>query len=284
MKKLLFPLSFCMAFGATAQDDPRPTMFWNNYNYFNPASSGLTHQHLGAVSYKNRQSDLFGSSNTLIAGYSAKITALHGGIGGNYVYDRVDFGQGIHTDVQKLNLNYSYHFLLGNSGTLAVGLAGGFTTFRNNYRDALGSTIQVADNGTTFDLNAGLMYVDRKFMLGISSTRINEPTYSRLDYKERSTFHMMTAYTFDLGTRLELKPQLLVSANRYETTFNLNLMATYQKQFWLGASYGTRMAAVMGGWDIHEKFRVGYSFTRNWSGLLHDPFNAHEVVFGISIK
>jgi type IX secretion system PorP/SprF family membrane protein len=283
MKQLLFPMFLCMAFAVIAQEDLRSVMFWNNYGHYNPAFSGLTHRHLGTVSYKNNNSD-FGSSNMIMAGYGTAIKALHGGLGVNYMYDHVNYGQGVVTGIQKLNLNYSYHISVGDSGTLAVGLGVGFTTFHNNYREILGSSMPFAEKGSTFDLNAGLMYVNRKWMLGISSTRINEPTYSHLDFKERSTFHLMSAYTFNLGTRFELKPQLLVSASRYETAFNLNLMTTYKKQIWLGASCGTRMASVMAGWDIREKFRIGYSFSYNWDRVPNSTYNGHEVVLGILIK
>lgn len=281
MKKLILPiLLFCNTLSVSAQDDPAFTMFWNNYNYLNPGSVGLTHQHLGNVSYNMPQNAFPYAS--IQAGYGARIKAVHGGIGVNYINTSYRH----FSAMNKMNLTYSYHLQVGQ-GNLGIGLAAGVSTLKMDY-SSFGGTISDLGTvrGSTFDLNAGLMYTVRNFMVGISSTSVNEPTYSRFGYKTPGNYYLVSSYNFQVGQQLELKPQALINFNKYGTLCNLNLTATYRQQFWLGASLGVGaghfMPGVMAGVDIAKKFRIGYAYTTEKSRL-SGVSGRHEVVLGIRI-
>lgn len=281
MKKLILPIMlFCTALPVSAQDDPGFTMFWNNYNYLNPGSVGLTHQHLGNVSYNLPQNGIPYSS--LQAGYGTRMKAVHGGIGINYINTSYRHFSALN----KMNLTYSYHLQVGQ-GNLGFGLAAGISTLKLDY-NSLGWTTSNPGivRGSTFDLNAGVMYTVRNFMVGISSTSVNEPTFNRLNYKTPGNYYLMSSYNFQIGQQLELKPQVLINFNRYGALSNFNLTATYRKQFWLGASLGVGaghfMPGVMAGVDIFQKFRIGYAYT-NDNSRLTNVGGRHEVVLGIRI-
>jgi len=288
MKKLIFLLLSCYSISVHAQQDVHFSMFWNAYNVFNPAFSGLTHQHFGTLTYRNQWDGVPGAPNSVLATYNAKVNKLHGGLGVNYLYDHIGF-----TKTHDANVTYSYHLQVGDSGTLAFGVAAGITHLSmnpewipptSNYDPLLpGKTRDI-----NFNMNLGVMYRYRNLLIGISSTSVTKPELKlkNWNYTKERHYYLTGAYAFQLGSRFELKPQAMMQTDAVQINWDFNLMATYNRRFWLGVSFetGGTTGSVMAGWDIRERFRIGYLYEKSWNVLENISKGTHEAVLGILIR
>jgi type IX secretion system PorP/SprF family membrane protein len=286
MKPLLLLLLLCPASFTFSQQDPHFTMFWNTYNYFNPAFSGLTHQHFGTLNYRNQWDGYNGAPNTVLAAYATKVTKLHGGLGVNYMYDHIGY-----TDMHDANVNYSYHLEVGDSGTLAFGVSAGVGFLRMQSDWIPPTTIYdplMPPNGkaSSFNMNLGVMYKYRNLLIGISSTNVTEPILKHLNFTRARHYYLTGAYNFKLGSHFELKPQCILYSDAVVYAFDFNLMATYNHKFWFGFSYATAApsAAIMAGFDIRGKFRIGYMYEETLNKLSSISRGSHEAVLGILIR
>jgi hypothetical protein len=105
--------------------------------------------------------------------------------------------------------------------------------------------------------------------------------FRKLYYQETRNLIFTGANTFALGKQFDLKPQFLFATDLDFATYTANLTGTFCKKYWLGISYGTgETGAIMAGWDIREKFRVGYLYEQNLHTFSGSSQGTHEVVLG----
>lgn len=278
--KLFLASIFLLCSAVTfAQQDPLFTMFWNNYALVNPAVSGLYYKHQASAAYRNQWVGVNGAPNSVNAGYNMKLDALHGGLGVTYLYDELGF-----TNQHRANLNYSYHFKIGENGILAAGISAGIASMKMD-DNWIPSTTPSGKN-TAFLLNAGVVYKARAFSVGLSSTNVNEPVVRNpYHYTFARHYVLFADYTFNIGNDFELKPQAIVRTDAVKISADFNVLATYRKQYWLGFTYRTSDAlCFMAGWDILQKFRVGYSYDLTINQLSGVSRGSHEVVLGFMLK
>ncbi len=261
-------------------------MFWNNYSVINPAVSGLYYKHHANVSYRNQWDKVNGAPNTITAGYNIKLDALHGGLGANYQYETIGL-----IEQGKANLNYSYHIKLGETGILAVGIAAGFVHAKSSGNwipptSTPDPTLPVSGNKNAFFLNAGIVYKARKFSIGLSSTQINEPRVKGIYYYSlQRHYYLFADYIFPIGNDYYVKPQVIVRTDEVKMSADFNVLGYFKNQYWIGLSYRTSDAvAFMGGWDIKEKFRIGYSYDLTINKLSSISRGTHEIVLGFMLK
>lgn len=78
---------------------------------------------------------------------------------------------------------------------------------------------------------------------------------------------------------------MLVRTDMVKMSADFNLLVYYKKQYWLGVGYRTSDAiCFMGGWDIKEKFRVGYCYDLTINQLSSISRGTHEIVLGFQLK
>jgi len=264
-----------------AQQEPISTMFWNQYSYFNPAASGLFYKHAGTVTGHDQANSQDWKNRSAFANYSARIKALHGGLGIHYIFNQL-----IHTNNQKLMLSYSYHIKLGEKTTLAAGVSAGILNMRLNPNVKLPT--QMPDpsfpKGKGFIMNSGIILKTNKLNIGISATQVTETPIKRINYTPVRHYFAVADYAFNIGNNFQLKPQAQLISDAIDHTIAGNLMAIYKEKYWIGASYrSTERFAFMGGWDILGKFRIGYAYeTPPAHGFIFKA--SHEVVLGILLK
>jgi len=263
---------------AKAQDSHN-SMFWNNYTLFNPAASGLFYKHQANAMFRDQWVGVNGAPVTLTGNYNAKAAFIHGGIGVNYQHISIGFYW-----VQRFNLNYSYHWKLGKTGVLAAGVSAGIYGFGTGPKWVLPAN-SGPNKGSAFIMNVGLIYKTERFNLGLSSTNINEPEIHNLAFSTNRNYYLNADYMFGIAPKFELKPQVLVRTDMVKYSADINLLAYYNKQYWLGVTYRTNAAiGFMGGWDIKEKYRVGYSYDMTINHLSSISRGSHEIIVAFLLK
>lgn len=284
MKFLTTILVSLLVSGSFAQQDALTTMFWNNYTVFNPAATGLFYRHHASALYRNQWDGVNGAPNTIFANYDAKVNVLHGGLGMNYIYDHIGFFDG-----HRANLNYSFIYEFNENSSISAGISAGIMNLKNNatWGSINPNDPSVPGNGsdTKFIMNAGLMYRFRELTIGLSSTQLNEPDFKKIYYTSQRHYYLSAAYDLIIGNNFTVRPQVLLRTNQVVFSADINVLAYYKQQYWAGLSFRTSDAvAFMLGWDIREKFRVGYGYDLIINQLSSVSRGSHEVVLAFLLK
>ena len=283
MKYFILPLFLCVVFFGFSQHEPTLNAFWNNYTFRNPAMTGLINKHEASINFQENFS-FKSAPTTMIASYAAQIDKV-GGLGVNYVYDQYGF-----MTRNQANLNYSYHFKFNDSSqVLALGVGLGMVNISSKLYDFMGSPVPLnntTQNQTGFTLNAGIAYKNKNLTAGLGLTQINEVKLDRIYFQQKRHINVFVDYTFQLTNNLQLKPTVsfVTDSDFYNTEFNL--LAIIKNSFWVGASYRNRNSgSAMLGYDIQQKFRIGYAYGFQFSQL-NNGINAgnHELVLAFIIK
>jgi len=277
----MYRLTFCLillpVFTLYAQrPESAPVMFWNHYTFFNPAASGMFYKHAATATVQAFFTSGYESPQSGWAGYDVKDNNLHGGMGVNYSIQK-QRGQ----TIQKARLNYSYHVEKMEKDVLGIGISPGVDYITKNGSLEGMNPIQIYEVGTKLNIDAGIFYKKDRFHFAMSVTNILTKTTGARN------FWITTGYLLDLGKGFELHPQALFRSDIGTLTWDINVLGTYLKRYWAGISYNTRsmnvkfgLPRLMGGWNIKEKFRVGYSYGPPVNSL----YASHEVVVGVMLR
>lgn len=285
-KLLFFLLGTTVSFSICAQQDPLLTNYWNNLSFINPGATGLFYKHQAAVNYRNQWNKVNGAPNTLIAGYNAKIDKIHGGIGFNYQYETIGF-----YNKHRLDLNYGYHFDLGNNRIISAGISAGIMQIdvkTDWYIPPSGEpdpSLPSDNKQYSFHSNIGVVYKGNALSMGISSTQFLSVKIKDANYTPSRHYNVFAAYDLLVGKKFLLKPQFLVRTDAVVISADYSLIAKYNNRYWAGVFYRTSDAiGFSAGWDIKEKYRVGYSYDFTISKLSGVSQGSHEIVLGFLLQ
>ncbi len=285
MKTLIFLLALTISSTVIAQQDPLLSIYWNNLSFINPAATGLFYKHQAAVNYRNQWDKVNGAPNTLIAGYNTKIDKIHGGIGYNYQYKTIGFNQ-----VHRLDVNYGYHFNLGNERVISAGISAGVQRFGVDPNWIPPATVQdpsLPQSSTQYSFlsNIGMVYKGNSLSVGLSSTQFLSSERKNHLYTSARHYNLFAACDIMVGQKFVVTPQFVVRTDAVKFSADFNLLARYKERYWAGITYRTADAvAFCAGWDIKEKYRVGYSYDRTINQLSSISKGTHEIVLGFLIN
>jgi type IX secretion system PorP/SprF family membrane protein len=275
---IFFLLVSCVAKTFFAQQEPLMTLFWQNYSRINPAMTGVSHTHLGTVNWRNQWDGVNGAPNTLITGYQTRQDKIKGGVGFNFSHDAIGFSR-----INAFDVNYSHHLVLKEKHKLYLGISAGLHQYR--FKPVWGGfnppNDPIFSNGTkdlAFVTNLGLAYSYDKFLVGISSTKLNQPRLKNTNFTMTRNYFVHASYTIPIKNVLELKPQLLVRSDLQSMSTDVNLLATFKKHYWIGFTYRTSDAYCgMIGVDFKGKYRVSYAYDRTYNALSTISKGSHEI-------
>lgn len=280
-------LFFC-AFSLLGQQEPQFTQFWNTKNYFNPATVGLNYKHQATLLARNQWINYSGNPETQLASYSMKMDKLHGGIGVNYLHDKIGF-----SEINKVKLNYSYQFVCKNEGVLSFGLAVGMQHFKLTPTWITPTTnpdqnLPGAISDAQFTSDFGIAYSNERLNVGLSVTQLNEARYTGNNSTFQDTRHyfFFADYAFGNSEKFQIVPQFFYRTDASFQTLEINTLLKYKSTYFIGATYRSRDAfALMAGWDIKQKFRISYSYDITVSKLNNsNTGGSHEFVLGLLLK
>jgi type IX secretion system PorP/SprF family membrane protein len=273
-------LLFCISHLATyAQQTSLLTLFWNNYSLVNPAMTGADQKHRATVNWRNQWDKVNGAPNTLLAGYQVKHETWNSGFGINYTFETIGFERSHQAD-----LNYSYHIELSRGGKILLGASAGYRQSRHQHPFNPGNSLFPVDSrNICFVANVGLAYSKERFLVGVSSTSINQPRSG--SYQLKRVLHTHASYAFSVGKKLEVKPQVLFRTDLINYSMDLNLLATFKKQYWIGISY-RHSDAICGmlGVDLKQKYRVSYAYDYTINKLSSISRGSHEIGLALLLE
>jgi type IX secretion system PorP/SprF family membrane protein len=287
MKRLftaILSLSFAtLTFG---QQDPQFSQNMFNRLYVNPAVAGSNDAICGNLIYRPQWVGFDGSPKTGVLGIEGPIGNI--GLGLSVLSDKIGF-----FNTLQIKLAGAYHFQVGNTGKLGIGVDLGYMQVTNNgdyvFNDPNDPVIPVGSvSGSAVpDLGAGLYYNSQKAYVGISASHLieNKIDFGSSSFKTKRHYYLTGGYSFNLSPTFALKPSIHLKSDGASTQLDINANLHFKDVIWIGASYRLQDAiVVMAGINIFKGLRLGYSYDITTSPIKNYSSGSHEIMLGYCYK
>lgn len=273
-----------------SQQDPRSTIFWNQYMYTNPAMTGAVYKHHANAQWRNQWTKINGAPTTLWLNYALKLDSINSGVGVSYEYDVIGVNRQ-HTALAS----YAYHIPIKKM-FLSFGISAGIVniSFNNKYfvfNDPNDPVIP-SSNQTFFRGDLGIALHGAKWNAGLSCTKLNGYfTRSSGPYDLAPHYWLFGDYTFQLGKNWKLTPRAQAGSDLQYIYSIVGLTASW-KDLWFGATAanpfdgGAELGLIIG-YDIVGKFRLGYAYEFGVNTHLSNSIKnnaTHEVILSYQLK
>ncbi len=295
--------------GGMAQNTPLYTDAWALPSLYNPAAAGSTDflRIRGAgrmqwVGIKNAP-----VSFTAVADIPFKFLGKRWGGGVNFTQEGVGLFSNTHVNGQ-IGIRFNK---LG--GVISAGLQVGYfgSSFRgsevyipdgDDFHDPNDPAIPKQDvGGGTIDFGLGVMYVHKKFHVGLSvlhplapkvklNTQGTTSSSPVEDNHEFETFLRRSAYLSAgsnipiKNTLIELQPDLILGYDMKTFTGILSAKAWYNKLFFAGVAYRWDDAVAVNIGAEFKNFTLGYAYEIPTSAILKASSGSHEIIVGYRLK
>ena len=200
---------------------------------------------------------------------NSPIKALHGGLGGSIIQDKLGFENNI-----AINLSYSFHLELpfANLGMgLGLNLINKTIDFTKFKPAQSGDPVlnAVTDGAMMFDADLGFFLQNPNYYLGLSIKNLLElkgrnlstSDNATLRYQTNRTFYLSGAYNFEMGSGdFVISPGFMLQSDLVKTQMTVLATASIKEKFFAGLSYRIlESVGVMAGVKI-KGFRITYSY------------------------
>jgi len=189
---------------------------------------------------------------------------------------------------------YAYHLYVRNV-QFSMGMSGIFYQYRANltaedFYDPTGSGVANLNKLTTYipDINIGFYASTQNWYAGVSSTQLMQSwvkfgNSTNTDFKLLRHYYAMGGYRYDIDRDFSIEPSAVMTiTDRLSYTFDINVRAFYQKDYWLGFSYRTPRSLIMMLGMSYRQYYFGYAFDYDFSSISTiNRYGTHEVVMGI---
>ncbi len=301
-RRIVFFLLFCIASLAWGQQYPQFSQNMFNHLTVNPGYAGTSE--MMNLTLGNRQQWMGGfkaedgssmAPSTTVFGVDTEINLLgwNSGVGLSIMNDEIgafttlymsaSYAKRWETDYGKLGVGLSLGFInQGIKGSMLVTRPDlGFEVNDPGFVDEDFPD----DQGTAFDAGFGAFLEHKDYYLGISVAHLNQPkpkfkeTYN--SYLDRTVF-ITGGYRIPMKKRpIVLVPSIFLKTNMSSYQIDLNINGILKDKYWGGLTYRMQDAIVLlGGVELNNGLRIGYSYDVSISGLSEASNGSHEIMLG----
>lgn len=284
MNSLLFP--------AIAQNDAQyaHTMF-NDFIYNPAAISNQNRVNVCMMGRKQWYGFPTSPSSQLLSG-TTFIQDMYGGIGAMLQNDKV----GVENTI-NFKAAYNYSFQVDKNHMVALGASLGFIT-----KSVDGSQLRfedrtdqyaVLDKASHFSGDASFgaeLNTTHNYSVGLAISHLNKifkvggKGRQDLELENASHIYLNGRYIYPVNDDIKLMPYLLIKSSLFITQFDLNCIATFDRDlWWTGLTYRLSDALViMGGYNYEQRYRIGYSYEFGVGGIRTFSNGSHEIMLSAS--
>lgn len=253
---------------------------------FNPAAVRSDNQIQATLFGRHQWVGFEGAPASVMLNLEGYVGEINSGFSGSIVGDR--FG---HSHTLNFKAGYSYHFHLGGSNTLQLGLSAGFL-----YKNFRGSDIILDQNGDPVigleddndikpDLDFGLAFSSGGFMIGASATHLVSFAYDRNDYYTPDFgVYLFATYYGRVNDKLLLQPYVrgMYVGNAFK--FEVDFRAEILRWFYVGVGYRYHEAVkAMAGITIYDKLEIGYCYDVGLGKIRNYHAGSHEIMISLRL-
>ncbi|HMJ70138.1 MAG TPA: type IX secretion system membrane protein PorP/SprF [Cyclobacteriaceae bacterium] len=287
MRKFYLLLFIVAGHTASAQQDPLYAQYLTNPLLFNPAYAGLNNAMNASLSFRNQWSGYEGSPTTVNLNGHLSLVENKVGLGGMVLRDVL--GPTKNTEAH-FTASYKIKFDTKKLYTLSFGMQAGVISSVNNYSklrldNPADPSFAQNMNFTWPNIGFGAILTGEKFLLGLSVPRMLKAKNEDGSFNYNQHMYLFTSYVHYLGTRLRLKPSLLLRGVKgaplsADVNFNINIDTKYTAGIFIRNfnTYGVMFQA----W-FREKFRLGYAFELPAGKSVGPQYTSHEITLGIKM-
>jgi type IX secretion system PorP/SprF family membrane protein len=193
------------------------------------------------------------------------------------------------------SVNVAYHLKVSEQWKVALGLR---VMFSSMFIDlpSLNTTVEndphmanALNSGTLLGAGWGLLAYNRFIYIGIAQPHIGITSFSNVDMSDYITSNGFVGYVggnIPLHKTFDFRPNLTIRyVNNQPLYADVNAMFTYKKKFDFGISYqyASNVGVVLG-YEIKNKFYVGYSYSIPTSELNRVSLQTHEAVLRLKFN
>ncbi|HKK77958.1 MAG TPA: PorP/SprF family type IX secretion system membrane protein [Saprospiraceae bacterium] len=283
-----------------AQQERQYSMTMLNPYSYNAAFAGQDYSLSATGVFRRQWLGLDFTPITQQVNVHAPIASLAGGIG--LVFENDAFGAERN---MRIGLGYAYHLPLGN-GLLSFGARANLSqrsldgsqlrTPEGVYDGAFDHNDPILSNnnesGQTPAFDAGIYYRDEVWDFGLGVNNVTESTVdlTALSLTNFRTITFNAGMTYELTYAINLKPQVFIQSDLVQTQMAASLLVEYDEKYFGGASFrgfdgSSRDAvAIIGGLQISEKLRLGYSYDVILSPFKEVSTGSHEILLNYNLN
>lgn len=295
-KLIIAAFIFFLSNHSFSQQDPRSTIFWNQYMYTNPAMTGAVYKHHANAQWRNQWTKINGAPTTLWLNYALKLDSINSGVGVSYEYDVIGVNRQ-HTALAS----YAYHIPIKKM-FLSLGVSAGVLTMLTDEIHFVSNDpndpVIPKSSRTYFRGDIGIALHGEKWNVGLSCTRLNGYFTRKVlqndmtvHYDIRPHYWLFGDYTFQLGENWKLTPRAQVGTDM-NVIYSIVALTASWKNLWFGTTAansfngGVELGPMIG-YDIVGKFRVGYTYEFGVNTHLSNSFKnnaTHEIILSYQLK
>ncbi len=280
----LFVLCSIFSFSLKGQQIPTLSHFMENKYFINPAVAGSDNSTPITLQYKRWWSG-FNESPEMQAFTGHTPLTENVGLGAKLF----NYSTG---PISKLGIEgtYSYHFKVGASSKIALGLSAQLYQFYLNknflkLEEENDEAILYSSNKIIApDAAFGTYFYDEKYFVGVSVYQlINRKVHlmnNNVENRQVRHYFLTGGYHFELSETFSFEPSLLTKF--IETgigQLDINIKSTYKQLLWLGLSYRTNEAIAVNIGIKKDQFVFAYSYDVLFSDIRKHSVGSHELLF-----
>ncbi|MBR8534985.1 type IX secretion system membrane protein PorP/SprF [Carboxylicivirga sediminis] len=304
-RRIVFFLLFCIASLAWGQQYPQFSQNMFNHLTVNPGYAGTSE--MMNLTLGNRQQWMGGfkgadgsslAPSTTVFGVDTEVNLLgwNSGVGLTIMNDEIGafttlymsavYAKRWETDYGKLGVGLSL-------GLLNQGINGSILKTMPEFgygQDITGDNSHVDeqfpdDQGTAFDAGFGAFLEHKTYYLGISVAHLNQP---KPKFKDTYTTYLDRTVFITGGYRIQMKkrpiilvPSIFLKTNMSSYQIDWNINGILKDKYWGGLTYRMQDAIVLlGGVELNNGLRIGYSYDISISELSEAKNGSHEIMLG----
>jgi type IX secretion system PorP/SprF family membrane protein len=295
MKKISI-LFFAICFGGIlkAQQLPQITQYMNNNYAINPAVAGMYDYYQVNTSIRNQWVGINDAPRTTVISIYGKHS------------DNVGLGGTVYNDVTGPTsrtggaASYTYAFSLTAKMKLSLALQGGFTQFKIiksglSVEDPTDPILKGGDIVRVLpDATFGLNLSGDKWYIGAAIPQLLSSELKLMEFNDTiiqtgklaSHIYVLGSYTYDINSAISIEPSFFLRAVAgAKTQIDFGVKSEFKELFWLGMNYNmnndlSSIAALLG-YNINDRFNVGYSYGIPSSVTSNYYSGSHEFMLGV---
>lgn len=295
MKKyILIIVGIALMLPAAAQQIPLYSQYYMNPFMYNPAFTGYRGDVYLTGTYRRQWTDINGGPETRALAAEGGLADGKVGLGGFAYMDYTDI-------LERFGgyISYAYYIKFKNEARLGIGISAGVQQTsidwnRASFGDEVFDPVNTNNTktGVAFDGSAGLSFLWKGLKVGFSVPQLVETQVKYLNSDQGTSYtlarHYLATASYDISLAQDkffIEPMAMFrysEGKQWQIDGGVNL--SYKKIIWVGAMYRYDYAVSMGGgFKVHDRISVGYSYDLAINDLNGYAGGTHEVFLSVRV-
>ncbi len=286
IRRIVATVAICTISGNLfAQSDILLTQQWLSRINMNPAATGNSDNIDVFVLLRQQWEGFENAPETGVVNVHSYFDRIRSGLGLTAMYDKI----GVGNNTVNAKLAYAFHFNIGESWLMSLGLSGGveqrvFDPSKQFFLDESDPEIPHEKiSQISPDVDFGFELSSERFLFGASATHLLKLPDQATTKQDAQQYYAYARYKQPLGESVALLAG--VRGSNFDTKYFLegNLTAMFFDKFWIGGAFRPDNAvAGFAGLQLGF-FRLGYAYDYSIGSTASLAKNSHEIVVSLKI-